>query len=237
MMKNISFYLLTCITLSFAACNDEVESWNSATFDYAGRFVVSATCREKPSKDILIDKGNEIYIYNSAANVADEIWIDDVLGKIPLKCKFRLNGSPASFSSVAVAENIKSLYYIYNNVSGKYVKFTSDNKEDFPVATAVGQTAAGISEYIRASIQEGKILPKLATSPGGNVTDSVYVSFVLQSETVDFVSELVPEIDWKTPGVPEYGWKVKDGTNVPAPDLTENWVVSGYRYTGYPEDM
>jgi len=238
-MKKTILYLGIVAYLAIAAtsCNEKLDNWYSATRSYDGRFVVAATCQEHPSKNAIIEKGNEIYLYNTAANVANEIWLEDVTSKFPLKSKFKLNGTPDGFSGAETADNIKSNSFIYNSTSGEYILFDKSNKADFPVATAVGQIATGYQEYIRATLVEGKILPKAATTPGGNVSDSVYIKLTLITDNVKFISSLVPESDWAKPGVPEYAWTQQAGSNSVDASKDEHWTLAGYRYTGYPEDM
>ena len=43
--------------------------------------------------------GKEVRIYNTSKNIENELWIDDVGKLLPLKSKFMLSGTPASFAS------------------------------------------------------------------------------------------------------------------------------------------
>ena len=232
-MKKIVLYLsiVACVT----SCFDELDNWYSETSKYDGRFVVSSACQEFPSKGAIIEDGNEIYIYNTAANTANDVWLDDVSGKFPLKANFILTGTPDGFSGAEV-KNVNSKLFIYNVDEGEYVEFSAANKSSFPVATAVGQLCDGIQEYARATLNEGKILPKGATSPGGNVVDGIQLKITLHTDNVKFISVAIPEDDWENPLVPEYGWKLQVGST-PDPSKVEHWTLAGYRYTGYPEDL
>ena len=234
-MKKIVLYLSMVVCV--VSCNEELDNWYSQTFNYDGRFVVSSVCQEFPSKSAIIEDGNEIYLYNTAANVANEVWLDDVSGKFPFKSKLILNGNPDNFSGTETVGNINSKIFIYNEDEEEYVEFSPGNSADFPVVNAAGQLCDGYQEYVRMSLDEGKIQPKGATSPGGNVVDGIQLKITLHTDNVKFISVLVSEDDWKDPDVPEYEWKFQSGSNSPDPTKVEHWTLSGYRYTGYPEDL
>jgi hypothetical protein len=237
-MKKVILYsgIAVCTAVTFASCNKELENWNSATYDYDGRYVVAAVCQEKPSRNTIIEKGNELYLYNTAANVANEIWLDDVSGKFPLKSRFQLSGNAAGFSGTATAENTRSGYFIYNAEAGAYVEFVDANAADFPAATAAGQSCDGIREYVRITLEEGRIEPASATTVGGNISDGIYLKFTLHTDNVRFVSYVLPAEDWNDPDEPEYGWQLVPNSASADPGKDEHWTVTGYRYTGYPED-
>ena len=239
-MKKKLLYLsiiVACLVVTVTSCTKELENWYSATSNYDGRFVVSVVCQENSAKSAIIEDGNEIYIYNTAANTANEIWIDDVFGAVPLKSKFQLDGTSGNFSGKETVDNVKSKLYIFNEDEGEYVEFVATNKSDFPVATAVGQECNGIQEYVRATLTEGKIVPGGATSVGGNASDGILLKFTLSTDNIKFVSFEIPEDDWEESDVPEYGWTVKAGSNSPDASKYEHWTLEGYRYTGYPEDI
>lgn len=234
-MKKIVLYL--SVVACMVSCYEELDNWYSETFNYDGRFVVSSACQEFPSKGAIIEDGNEIYIFNTAANVPNDIWLDDVSGKFPLKSKLTLNGTPDNFSGTAKVQNVSSKYFIFNEDEGEYVEFSPGNSADFPEATAAGQLCDGYQEYAEMTLDEGKIKPKGATSPGGNVVDGIELKITLHTDNVKFTSVLVPEDDWEDPAVPEYTWSVQTGSNSPDPTKVEHWTLAGYRYTGYPEDL
>jgi hypothetical protein len=237
-MKNIAYYsgIFASAALLFASCQqEEVDVWNSATHEYDGRYVVGSACTEFPAKSSAILNGNEIYLYNTAANIATELWVEDVSSKFPLKGKLSLSGGVTGFSAPET-ENANSTVYIYNG--SKYVLFISANADEFPVATAAGQKVDGKQEYARLVVEEGKILSKAATTIGGNKADSIFLKFTLRSNSIELESYQTNSALWADPGTPEYAWQRKEST---APTYNsawdEHWIVSGYRYTGYPEDM
>jgi hypothetical protein len=127
-------------------------------------------------------------------------------------------------------------YYIDNDYG--LAPFSPGYEGFFRVQTAAGQLNDGIQLYTRVTLEEGKIIPKGATTIGGNTSDSVYVKIILHSDLVQFESYTLPEDEWEDPQVPEYAWRLKPGSNTPAPaaDWDEHWTLAGYRYTGFPED-
>jgi hypothetical protein len=238
-MKKVTLYLsmVACSAFVFASCENELDSWNSATYEYAGRFVVAATCQEDPAKSKIIEQGNEIYLYNTAANVANEIWLEDVTRAFPLKGKFSLAGNAAGFRGERETENVSSIAAIYNADDLKYIQFIASNVEDFPVPTAANQQCSGKQQYIRATLEEGKILPNGATSIGGNTTDGISLKIILHTDSIHFISYELDAEEWEDPGIPEYAWKVNPDVKIAKPEWDEHWTLAGYRYTGYPEDM
>jgi hypothetical protein len=46
-----------------------------------------------------------------------------------------------------------------------------------------------------------------------------------------------PQDTWSDPATPEYAWRIKEGSRVNADGWEEHWTLSGYRYTGLPEDL
>ncbi|MDR1343662.1 MAG: hypothetical protein LBK18_10490 [Prevotellaceae bacterium] len=238
-MKKTALYpsIAACIALALTSCESELDSWNSETFEYAGRFVVAATCQENPALSKIIEKGNEIYLYNTAANIPNEIWLEDVSNVFPLKGKFSLTGNAGNFSAGSTVENTNSIAAIYNADYGEYFQFVASNKSDFPVASAAGQLCDGKLPYVRITLEEGKILPNSATSIGGNVTDSIYLKITLHTDYVQLESYELDVEEREDPDTPEYAWRIKSGSSVAKAEWDEHWIISGYRYTGYPEDL
>jgi hypothetical protein len=207
----------------FTSCDNDIENWYSATFDYSGRFVVATACEEYVSDDTAIEEGLEVMIYNTAANVSDEIWLDFEVAGLPQKGKIKLSGTAQEASGTATVENVSSSYY-YSLSSAP--------------ATGAGQLKDGLQLYTRITLESLKITPKAATTIGGNVADSFYAKVILHHDYIQYESYRTDPETWDDPDVPEYAWAVKPGTNTPADadDWNETWTLTGYRYTGYPED-
>jgi hypothetical protein len=222
-MKKIAF-LFSVISLfcMFTSCQEELESWDSETLEYSGRFVFKLMSEDM--SDTYVDYGYEIQLYNTAENIPNNVWIDDHGSIFPLKSKFVFSGNASAFKSVTedfaqLPENILST-------------------EDVPSVdpTAAGQTYVEEEQwYIKAAILEGKILPGAATSIGGNQADSLYMKIRLYSGAATFTSYEIPVALRADPEVPEFAWKFTSA--VPNPEMEETYVIGGYRYTGMPEDM
>jgi hypothetical protein len=237
-MKKIMYLLSISISVMFTSCFEKTDNWYTETSLLDGRYVVATACDEYDSDNTAIEDGVEIMIYNTAANVSDEIWIDTRIANEPVKAKFKFTGDASYFTdSLDIAENISSGTFYIDTDYG-LAPFTADYAEYFRVPTAAGELNDGIQLYTRVTLKEGKIIPKGATTIGGNVSDSIYLKAVMHSDYVEFISYEIPEDDWEIEDVPEFGWQLKAGSNTPADDddWDETWTLSGYRYTGYPED-
>lgn len=212
--------MLFASTLSFTSCQQDVEVWNSETLEYSGRYVIELKS-EDMTKTLVPYDGTELRIYNTSANVANEVWMDDEKALFPLKCKFSFTGTPASFKSTNV-----EFEKLTNNVYAISVPTTAPTTE--------GQTIEEERDYLRAAVLDGKITPKSFTTKGGNITDGLSIKIVLYSGTAIFASQTKPEKDWKDPTKPEYFWVLSSVTHDAAKD--ETYVVNGYIFTGFPED-
>ena len=232
-MKKIIYLLNICAIVLFASCESELDNWYSATFAYDGRYIVATTCEEYSDDDTSIEDGLEAMIYNTAANKENEVWVEFEVAGEAVKGKFNLTGDLSNFKGNAETKNISSNTY-YAIVNGRFYAFSPT----FMAVTAAGQLIDGVQLYTRVELIKGSIIPKGATTIGENISDSINIEAILHTDYVEFESYLIPEDDWKTPGVPEFQWRVKAGSNVPADDdgWDETWTLSGYRHTGYPED-
>ena len=220
-MKKIGLYItLSSLILIFSSCMKELDSWNSETFEYSGRFICKLMSEDMQDT---YAEGSEIQIYNTADNVQNVIWLDDHEDMFPLKSKFQLTGDATSFKSSS-----DDFATLDNNIY---------STEDLPspAPTATGQTVTEDEKwYIKATLLEGKIIPGAATSVGGNVSDSLYIKIKLYSGTATYTSYEIAEALRADPKVPEFRWRFTSATHDPSMD--EVYVIGGYRYTGMPED-
>lgn len=232
-MRNLGYIISAFICMALTSCMEEKDNWYTETAALDGRYVVATKCAEYSSDDTAIEDGEEVMIYNSAANVKDEIWIDTHVAGAAVKGKFKITGDASGFKGAdAESKNIKALTsYIY--VDGKVY-----NPATYEKPTAAGQLVGGIQLYTRITLVEGKVTPKGATTIGGNVSDGVYIKTIMHHDYVQFVSYQASEEDWEDADVPEFAWELKEGSNTPADSdgWDETWTLEGYRYTGYPED-
>ncbi|MDR2915428.1 MAG: hypothetical protein LBV74_11445 [Tannerella sp.] len=224
-MKKI--YILSIIgCLAFTACDQDIDIWDSETLDYSGRFLFEF--KDAPDKDQGYSMDKEIQLFNTSNNVANEIWIDDIYHEIPFKSKFFLEGDASSFKSKTtdfnqLTDNEYSFEFPSDNPE------TADDREEIP------------QYYLRCYINEGKIIPGGATTIGGNQADSIYIKLTLYNGTVYFKSAFIPEDERTDPSV-AYKWEIDKVTteldeNDPDMKATKTYILSGHRYTGYPEDV
>ncbi|RZT96959.1 lipid-binding putative hydrolase [Ancylomarina subtilis] len=215
-MKKL-LYILVVGLIGLTACNDDIEIWDSAVLDYSGTYVVDLTDVDGNVHHDMIE------IYNTAANVENEVIIDDHNGTIELRSKFSLDGDFSNFKSKSI--DFADLALNENAIA--------DAKPE-TAPTGLDQTASPETWYIKAAITEGKILPKGMTTEAGNVADSIYMKVVLYSGTVNFKSASVPTEYRANPDVEEFEWVFVDVAHDATKD--ETVVISGNRYTGFPED-
>lgn len=237
-MRNLGYIISAFICMALTSCLEEKDNWYTETAALDGRYVVATKCAEYSSDDTPIEDGIEAMIYNSAANVKDEIWIESHVAGEAVKGKFKITGDASDFKGVAAeVVNVNTGSLLIDTDKGLF-PFTDAYADEFRIPTAAGQLNDGVQLYTRVTLVEGKVIPKGATTIGGNVSDSVYIKMVMHHDYIQFISYLLPDEEWEDPDVPEYGWQKKEGSNTPA-DIDgwdETWTLSGYRYTGYPED-
>jgi len=249
-MKKIKYFLsLFLIPMLFTSCFEKLDNWYSNTTSYDGRFVVATTCDEYSDYDQTIRYGNELWIYNSAENVQNQIIFNSNIAidteggtSYPVKGKFDVTGNPSDFKSAVSSFNIGSAWAAKEELNDDEFYWVDDDgnpidyPSDLPTPAAAGEEYPGVQLYSRISLDEGKIIPNGATTIGGNVSDSIYFAITAYSEYLIFESYQIPEDQWVVPGVPDFAWRVKDGSRVNADGWEEHWKFAGYRYTGYPED-
>ena len=237
-MKKIVF-LCVSLSLMLTSCFKEIDNWYTNTAGYDGRYSVAVSCEEYDDDDLAIEDGEQLMIYNSAANVADEILIDTHLADEPIKGKFTISGSPASFKGGNISVNLAfgaalttgNMYYAFTATGGLAVPPAAST------ATAAGLTRDGIQIYARVSLDDGKITPDGKTTIGGNISDGVLVKVTLYSDYLVYETYQTPQDTWASPTNPEFAWRIKEGSRENADGWEEHWTLDGYRYTGYPEDM
>lgn len=222
------FYILSIIgCLAFSACDQDIDIWDSETLDYSGRFVFELYDENQQNVYAEYANGFEIQLFNTSNNVANEIWIDDIYHLFPLKSKFFLEGDASSF---------KSKNTDFDQLTNNEYSFT------FPSGnpTSANDQVKMPQYYLFSYINEGKIITEGATTIGGNQADSIYIKLTLYNGTVYFKSVLIPENERTDPNI-AYKWEIDKVTaeldeDDPNMKKTETYVISGHRYTGYPED-
>jgi hypothetical protein len=254
-MKKIKYFLaLFLITGLLSSCFDKIDNWYTNTSKYDGRYVVGTVCEEDDDYNVDIKYGYELWITNSAANIEDEIIIDTHVAIIvteekdgdfevaeiedtgyAIKGKFKITGDPSRFQGGGIVPNLYSNseltdgeYYLM--IDGHYYD-PSDLEDD-----DVGEEFDAIHLYARLSMEEGKITPQGAKTIGGNTSDAVSMKITTYCDYLVVESYTTPQVDWSDPAVPEYAWRVKEGSRKNADGWEEHWTLDGYRYTGFPED-
>ena len=231
-----------------ASCFEEKDNWYTNTSSYDGRFSVAITCEDDEYYDQVIENGYELWIYNSAANVADEIIIDTHIAAnldddeegYSIKGKFKITGSPADFKGTATSSNLyigsevsdANNYYFYYPGYG----FFLPSKWGDADADEVGEEYQGYQIYARITLEKGNITSQGKTTIGGNKSDGVYMKVTTYCDEVIIEGIETPKETWEHPARPEYAWRVKEGSRKNAEGWEEHWILDGYRYTGFPED-
>lgn len=219
-MKKISTILgilFLCLT-TFTSCEQDPDNWDSEVLDYSGRYVVRLFDETGDVQYTDYD-GSEIQIYNTAANKANEVWIDDFNALIPIKSKFFLNGTPAGFKSVEASYDDLTYSEYISGVSG---------------APAESGLTKRVESVYKAILLDGKITPGSFTTKGGNITDGIFMKMQLYYGVTTFESYELPADSWADPNTPEFAWKQVGMERYPDDD--EVVTIEGYRYTGFDED-
>ena len=220
-MRTIKFIALTAAAIvALVGCKDELYIYNSATLDYAGRFVVTQLIADLGSGVELGDTAvmhDELHIYNTAADVASDIWVDFKKGGI--KAKQTISGSPESFSSSQWGVNMSAI----------------ELGDKLPLTVAAGRDTSidGVAEAAMR-ITSAAIVKGGAVSPGGNTVDALNTQVELCEAKVFYKSVLRAKSVWADSTKAEYGWQY---SHIEPDESTASPVkISGYRYTGLPED-
>ena len=245
-MKQIKYFLaLTLITGLLTSCFKDIDNWYTNTADFDGRYSVATTCDEYDDHNLTIKDGNELMIYNSAANISSQIIIDSYVAvdkeagtRFHVKGKFNVTGSPANFKASESAPNIARSetlnddeFYVVDE-DGDPIAYPSD----LGVPDGAGEVYGGIQLYSRVALDEGKITPLGATTIGGNKSDGMFLAITTYCEYLIIESYQIPQSQWAISTVPEFDWRIKEGSRTNAAGWEEHWTFDGYRYTGFPED-
>ncbi|MBR8721371.1 hypothetical protein IX307_002559 [Bacteroides pyogenes] len=210
----------------FSSCQKDIEIWDSATLDYSGRYVIKIM-NEDMSKTYMEYDNSEVYIYNTSANIANEMWIDDTGQNIPLKSKFKFIGTPASFKSAEME---------FDKLTNNILAIGAPSAKEAETPVKEGESVTIERDYLRAVVIEGKIIPEAVTTKGGNKADSLYLKLKFYSGTATFKSIRKPEKEWKDPNTPEFAWGECESVGY---DETKDEVliIGGHKYTGFSEDL
>ncbi|MGY5353925.1 lipid-binding protein [Wenyingzhuangia sp. IMCC45467] len=221
MKKNIIYISLLIIAFTMNSCNEEVEVWDSETLDYSGTFFWELYDEDMTTKYVGYDHDVQLWIYNTAENIPNKVWIEDTDHVFPLKSKFSFTGTSESFMSDETE---------FDNLDNDIIAIETPTVKP----TGLNEETTEDRYYIRNLIVDGKILPMAGTTVSGNPVDSIYIKIKLLSGTVKFTSYEIPEALRADPEQEEYDWKYDSATYDNT--LDEIYVISGHRKTGFAED-
>jgi len=236
-MKKIIFICIAA-SMMLTSCFKEIDNWYTNTSGYDGRYSIAITCEEDSGLDLGIEEGEHLMIYNSAANIENEIIIDTYLDDEHIKGKFNVSGNPASFKGDKEAVNVAlgaaittaNLYFGFN------ASWAITNPPSAASATSAGLKMNGVQFYTRVTLDEGRITPKGKTTIGGNISDGVFMKVTIFTDFLVYETFQKPQGDWANPNVPEFAWRVQEGSRENLDGEELHFTLDGYRYTGYPED-
>lgn len=224
MKKIIYLASIFSVALMFTSCFEKIDNWYTETSPYDGRFVVSATCEEYSSDDVPLSAGMEMWIFNTAKNTANEIWIDHLsIAGHDIKARLNITGDASNFNTAVDTE--------LEEDAGTYVLNDNGSLGSYPPAApaSAGLKKNCITLYTRIKVDSAFISKAAATTPGGNKSDSLYVKTTLFHDGFELESY---QKDAST-----YAWRVVEGSLGNKDGWEEHWTMSGYRYTGFPEDI
>ena len=238
MKKLIYLFSISFVMILLTSCFKDIDNWYTETAGYDGWYTVAVTCEEYDDDNLTIEDGEDFMIYNSAANVANEIVIDTHIGGLAIKGKFNVSGSPADFKGTAESVNVLYSSELIN--ANNYYFFYDGNPytpSQFGSPDELGEEYEGIQVYSRITLESGKITPLGATTIGGNKSDGLNLKITAYYDEFIVESYQTPQETWDSPDEPELAWRIKAGTRKNADGWEEHWSFDGYRYTGYPEDV
>lgn len=207
---------------ALVACKSDPYIYNSATLDYAGRFVVYDLSLDGKDYSSSLE-GEELRIYNSAADVATEIWLDDADQYFPFKAKLSISGSPSSFASTAPGVNTIA---INENMPGTVL--------GAGVLDTVLAKHGKSNSPVEVAIASAQIIKDGAQSIGGNTADALNIELKLTYGYIVYESVVKARNLWADSTVAEYGWEYR--SVIPVSSTVKNYSIKAYRYTGMPED-
>jgi len=112
-MKRIFLIIAVTTTLVTTSCKQEYENWYSAAYELSGEWIVTVTAVDANGAvvyedDELFGIGSfELTTYNTAANSATEMWIDDNYHFWEFKVKTGINVDSKTFN----VNNAGNTYY------------------------------------------------------------------------------------------------------------------------------
>lgn len=175
-MKNILYLSLIVVLLASCDMKDEYEQINSNAVEYAGDWYYKVSSGDQSTELKAYDSGR-MTTFNTAADVENEIWIDDKNGFLSMKFKCVFEGDMASFVAPS-SENIRYSDAVRMPDAPKGLGMSDTYKQDY-------------SEF---EVVKGMILLNAASSKTGKSVDSLYLHLKGMREMFTFNS-IVDGID------------------------------------------
>lgn len=222
-MRTIKFIALAAAAAAaLVACESKPYIYNSATLEYAGRYVMYELDGDGEDLTGYLE-GEELRIYNSAADVATEIWLDDPNHFFPFKAKLSISGAPSGFASTAPGFSVTAVENFYPGT------VTSAGMRD------TVRAKKGSTDYpVEVAIVNAQIVKDGAKSIGGNTADALNMELKLTYGYIVYESVVKARNLWADSTVAEYGWEFRNV--ISDPKTAETYKIKAYRYTGMPED-
>lgn len=237
-MKKILFIFSVTVLFALNSCTTQDPSnWYPEAAAYTGQFVVCLYYDDISDQNLIYGYDDTydipIFIYNTAANTDSEVWISDEGEIFPLKIKMAITGPSTEFytpnrSFDATNDNVEW----GGDINGGRNPYTGAY---YPEPTYEGEVLIVSTDEGRGAIELAKIIPNAATTPGGNIADSIYMKINFYGADLEYISKKTDQDEWADPLVPEYEWAFNKIVAEPAYDW--DCVLSGYRWTGYDEDL
>jgi len=239
-MKNI-LVLFICFVFILTACQDEFDPGGTKTAGYAGEWYYHITASDGETEYVSVD---EIYAeslplltYNSTANNANEIWIDDQAYWAWIKAKFTLTGTPENFKSTGIV------------VNEMMIETPEVDPEDEVEGTQLVEDLN--DNWYLAELLDGRIMKDAATvwpDMQKAKADSIYLKFafhggrfhwtVKRNIKVDTVDRIVPTTPATDSAVFDTSFVyVRDTNFFEVLDPFDTIYITGHRQTGWEVDF
>ena len=107
-MKKYLILLLTALSVSFTSCDNETEPGGTAVEKMAGDWWVTATIMQNGNEAGDSGAGHfRMYTYNTAANVPNEMWLEDGGNFRNYKVKVNVDYNARTFTTNDFVEGVR----------------------------------------------------------------------------------------------------------------------------------
>lgn len=218
-MKKVNLlYMFAVLVVGFFSCEDDFVPEDTAAAEFAGDWFYQV---QDETGAVFLDyqyHDDVLMTYNTAENLANEVWIDDQGLYLYFKSKFTLTGDPSNFASQGLAIN--------------HLEFYTPNP-----ATEAGVLDTVEIDYGIVGLTDGKIIKDAATVWQDRelaTADSIY--FKTEFYTANFYFTSVLDSTYTNEEGEEisvFSWQENDPLWEIDEETREVYVVSGHRKTGW----